>query len=461
MANNHCYLNNNAFSKSFSAFDYYSSIISQMNCIKPKAFSNNSKCDSLKIQDQCEEPQLSYLKQNKIKVFAYSNIKKDNNKRNKSNSNIKHSNNKSNDIDCRYSHEPYLKKKIEEKKEAKNDRIFQTRKPQLFCHKQHIRQANKPKILIKSNSNLDINKLSTLYKTTKAQSTQSYSQLYFKPEINKVSLEIAERLEPSKIRLTKKKKKLNQIISSSYDDFNVKNRRRIISKDDIYSKTSQSNIHYLNTLYLKGVSRYQMIQHHHNKSIEKQTNEYQLYSYKPDLSLTNKSLSSIHINNKRNTAKTIYQHQTDWQSFVEKKTSIRKGIEEIEESHSCTFKPKTTSKRLPNDDEFIKKYLNQINDYVYKRRKLLQTQSSSEKEMKNINRNTICFDENKQENNLILKYNNKLTCDKIADQKPLIQIHCSNSELKKKYKMGTLSSIDLIEYMRTSLNIKQFFEEGK
>lgn len=434
------YFNNNLLSKSFSLFNDFSPVITKINYIEAKNNCFNRKHD-LELIHQKQKGIQSYNIRHKT---DNNTVKKDNCKQNKCDYTKMTKNNSLNVLNYSF----HLRQKIGKIKEEQRNKILRTMKSQLFTNK-HGTVTNKPKQLRKSYSCSSINKPMRIKKI------QSYNSLISNPSINKISLKIAERLEPSMLRLTKKKKKRYLINSASSDSIKASKRKANISQDTKYFKTSQNNINYLNDLYLKGVSHYQNIQQKHDDNSNKQANEYQLYSFKPKLSTPYKLWNT----KKRNKMKTLYKQQTDWQSFIQKKTSIRRGIDEIEESCICTFKPKIIAKRLLNDDEFIKKYLNQINNYVRNRRKKIQNKSVSNKDTKNTSRNTINCDWNKQERNSILQQKRKVSSDKIADQKPLIQLHYSNQLIKNKTKLKTMSSIDLIKHMRTSLNIKKFFEE--
>jgi len=74
----------------------------------------------------------------------------------------------------------------------------------------------------------------------------------------------------------------------------------------------------------------------------------------------------------------IYEKNINWKKKLEKQTEILKKSEEKKKLEKFTFHPQINKKEIENDDKFIEKNLDQIHDYVNRRRANLKKQKEQE-----------------------------------------------------------------------------------
>ena len=278
-----------------------------------------------------------------------------------------------------------------------------------------IKQLMKPKINTRANSNINPEKISerlyhnfkknigTNKKNNKNISNNDKSFSYH-PKINKKSLLIAEKLEPSFVRLNKKKnvknskesdakkyyinlfgKKTNMKndISFFYNNNNKNNnnnnKKHNSKNNDIYKK--------MNNLYLRGVEQKQKkekIYNEHQKMIEE---EYKNYSFKPEIN-KNKNIYNINDdsnknkNNSKKESNNIYKKNFEWKKKIEKK--INKDKEKKDEiiNKLCTFTPEISEFKHQdnnNNSKFISNIRIQMDEYVNKRRQNIKYKKIEEK----------------------------------------------------------------------------------
>ena len=262
-----------------------------------------------------------------------------------------------------------------------------------------------------------------IYRTSRNKTTSNHNNFSFSPVLNSKSLKIAEKLEDVKIRLVQKKKE--------YKNFNIKNNSNNFSnnlenisensnsefKNTFLSKKvhSHSFDFYLNNirsnknksfsplhkkkklkditrpldLYKKGLEN---IKKKEAKSLEKIFNDsqsYKLFSYKPKISKkifqsylrgrpVQLNYSTISPENK-NSENKFYEKHLIWKNNVERKIKKIKENQDENNKKLYTYKPDIIRQEMPNDEKFIERNLNQIQDYVNKRRANIQKNLEEEK----------------------------------------------------------------------------------
>ena len=297
-----------------------------------------------------------------------------------------------------YNYRLYLKNKLE------NQRRIQIN---------NIKRAANLKISSKSqnNSRNEIKTSERLYKNQNNKKSNKdkngnncdSTNFSYHPKINKKSLLIAQKLEPSFIRLNKKKIKnikevdqkkyyLNLYGYSLFDNtttqdisqgiFSIKNKNNSKKKDNnknIFDK--------INILYLKGIEEQQKKQKIYDENQKKKEDEYKKYPFKPHLKKQNifkinekmNSSKNKKKNNSKNNIYNIYKKQIEWKKKIENKIIKNKEKKEEEMIKLCTFKPEISKCNYKSNDKFIKKIIDQMNEYVVKRRKNIECKISEEK----------------------------------------------------------------------------------
>ena len=79
----------------------------------------------------------------------------------------------------------------------------------------------------------------------------------------------------------------------------------------------------------------------------------------------------------------IYKKNWEWKLKLENENKTKKNRYEELKKKECTFKPEINEANLQNDVKFIMKNIQQMNDYVNKRRKILEKQKEDEIYKKN------------------------------------------------------------------------------
>ena len=147
-----------------------------------------------------------------------------------------------------------------------------------------------------------------------------------------------------------------------------------------------------NDLYNKGIEQILKREQIYQESKLKKEEEYKKYSFKPKLNNKSNVVELNYINNsftksksKNNTKKNIekkindiYRKQYDWKRKLENKNMKKREDINKEEIKHCTFKPEISHLNIENDEKFILKNLQQMNDYVIKRRNIIKKQKEYE-----------------------------------------------------------------------------------
>ena len=301
-----------------------------------------------------------------------------------------------------YNYGFYLKNKME------NQRRIQENK---------IKELMQPKTITKSNSNSKNPDLISerLYQNYKKKNVENNNKktnnknisnndksFSYHPKINKKSLLIAQKLEPSFIRLNKKKKVKNikgleakKYYINLFGNKKINNNNNDISffKNNIIHSNKQNNnkdnkniFEKINNLYLRGVEQKQKKEKIYNDHQKKIENEYKNYSFTPkinknkniyiindDLNKDKKKKNSQIINNE------IYKKNCEWKKKIEKKIKKDKEKKEKFINQLCTFKPEISEYKYLDDDKFISNVKIQMDEYVNKRRQNIKYKKSEEK----------------------------------------------------------------------------------
>ena len=280
-----------------------------------------------------------------------------------------------------YNYGIFLKNKLQNQRQMEENRIKLLMRPRISARsKSNIRNPEKISERLFQNYkknivNKDKNKSNDISKNDKNFS--------FHPKINKKSLLIAKNLEPSFIRLNKKKKIKNNslfdnkgIKDMKHDIFSFNNKYNNKNKKD--KKNDNKNIfEKMNNLYLKGVEELQKKEKIYNENKKIKNDEYKQFSFKPNI---NKNIyifqKNGNQNNKKNNSKTkensiynIYKKQFEWKKKIDNKNIKKKEEKEKAIYKKCTFKPEISQHNSKNNEKNLSKVLAEMNEYVEKRRK--------------------------------------------------------------------------------------------
>ena len=257
-----------------------------------------------------------------------------------------------------------------------SERLFQNYKKNVIKNK--VKNENNSKSNISNNTNFS-----------------------YHPKLNKNSLLIAQKLEPSFIRLNKKKKikdnkKIdpkknysnlygislfnNNASKSNYNGINFfyNNKKNSIGKKD---KNKKEIIEKMNNLYLRGVEQRNKKEKIFNDNQKKKEGEYKNYSFKPTI---NKNIHILNFgqskkkNNSKKEIHNIYKKQFEWKKKIENKINKKKEKKDETMNKLCTFKPEICVYNSKNNDVVIPRVLAQMNEYVNKRRKNIKYKISEE-----------------------------------------------------------------------------------
>ena len=184
----------------------------------------------------------------------------------------------------------------------------------------------------------------------------------FKPILNDNSIKIAKKINHVP-NLTKKIQH-----SMSNKDITKENYINLFKDKSIYRKLFPSknkkhpnNSKKINEIYKKGLQRMQSREKIYKENQEKKKEEYKKYSFTPKINKTSKYLNSNMIQRriqKGNKKETTKKKITDYETMIDKKI--------------YTFKPEITSLKISDDAKIISLNIEQMNNYIHKRRKFLR-----------------------------------------------------------------------------------------
>ena len=297
-----------------------------------------------------------------------------------------------------YNYGKYLNNKL-----ANLRRIQDNNFKKLLIPKNYSKSQNNSRNYIKISERLYQNKKKKKKKNNTSNDSTNFS---YHPKLNKNSILIAEKLEPSFIRLNKKKK-IKNIKESNHKSYYLnlygnslsqnittqdinkgiypfKNKENSKKKD----KNNQNIFEKMNNLYLRGIEEKQKKEKKYNENKRKKEDEYKNFSFKPYL---NKNINIFKIdekntstkNNKKNNSKkdnkNIYKRQFEWKKKIEKKLNKKKEKNEEIIKKLYTFKPESYTQNYKNNDKYNNIALEQTNEYVIRRRKYIKEKEKEEK----------------------------------------------------------------------------------
>ena len=210
------------------------------------------------------------------------------------------------------------------------------------------------------------------------------SRFTYHPKLNKKSLLIASKLEPSTLRINKKKvtntnyvedKSVIDYYSNLFKDKNNFNHKKKINNTAISPSCGNEKS---NELYMKGMQDIKRKEQMYNENQHKKEEEYKNYPFRPKIK-KNFSSAGLRINSKKKVDKDdIYKKNKEWKKRLEEENiSKKKKYDEIE-NKKYTFKPEISQLNIKNDVPFIMKNIQQMNEYVNKRRKVLEQKKEEE-----------------------------------------------------------------------------------
>ena len=368
----------------YSKQDIYNNIYSDFNTNSPYVKNLNPLSRKATLDSNKEKPQANKFKKinNNDMVLNTSRTRMKNN-----NTNVTKNSKKfypPNDSGNRlYNYGYYIKNKLIKKREKEDENIKRQMTPKILNRskemiKDKYRDPNKFEERLyyaeRNNTNDSIyNRKRTFSKDKLDYNNNTFT---YHPKINKKSLLIANKLEPSIDRITRKKSNNNII-----EEKTVLNYYSNLFKDNkIYNyKKKSSTITNINCgnqksneLYIKGLQDMKKKEKTYNDNIKKKGEEYKNYSYHPLISkpCTNKK--------QKNKKEDIYIKNKEWKMKLENENNIKKKKYDEIENKKYTFKPEINKINIKNDIPFIMKNIQQMNEYVNKRRKVLKQKKEEE-----------------------------------------------------------------------------------
>ena len=299
----------------------------------------------------------------------------------------------------------YVKNKIENQRRIENNKIKNLNKPKINRTRNKTEKTeprliqNYKKNFAKSNKNNKSNQ-----KNNSSQYINSINNFTYHPKINKKSLILAKKMEPSSIRLNKKKKvQLDKELKPTIFYANLYKhkpnntpRKNSNKKNDSKNKSIYEK---MNDLYLRGIEQKQKKEKKINENKKAKEEEYKKYSFQPKVNKVvpyystknkiKKNLSLIVNNSKTKKYNSklefknfnIYEKNWEWKRKLEKENIKKKKLIEEQMQKLCTFHPKLTEKEniIKNSNKkHLNKVFEQINVYMIKRRQSIKNKVTEE-----------------------------------------------------------------------------------
>lgn len=289
-----------------------------------------------------------------------------------------------------YNYGIFLKNKLENQRLMEENRIKLLMKPRISTRsKSNIRNPEKiSERLFQNYKKNIINK-----NKNKSNISNNDTNFSFHPKINKKSLLIANNLEPSFIRLNKKKKIKNNsqfnnkgIKDMKHDIFSFNYKNNNNSKKDKKNNNNKNIFEKMNNLYLKGVEERQKKEKIYHEKQKIKDDEYKQFTFKPHINKNIYTFKKDDNKNKKNNSKkevnsiyNIYKKQFEWKKKIDNKNIKKKEKKDEAIYKQCTFKPEISKHNYKNNDKNISKVLAEMNEYVEKRRKNIKYKKIEEK----------------------------------------------------------------------------------
>lgn len=250
----------------------------------------------------------------------------------------------------------------------------------------YISSQNKKSVIqnnTKNNNNSSINNNSSFKENNnnpikhKSKSCNDLPLFTNKPSLNKHSLRIANKLEPSINRLLKTKKRSISPCSQNqnYYSNSLNNYNCEYSQEQIKPTPKSFQL-----LYEKGIEHYNNIHQTYLNNKKEKENNSDIYINKPKI---NKNDSSF-ANNKKVVYKGLnYTKQSRWKEKILKANELKKIKNEGNELRNCTFTPHIEHLHIKNDEKIITKNIAGVNDYVKSRRRMILLKNQNENSFNN------------------------------------------------------------------------------
>ena len=294
-----------------------------------------------------------------------------------------------------YNYGYYIKNKLDKKRQKEEEKIRRQMTPKILNRSKEMirdkdRDPNKFEERLyyaeKNDTNDSIyNRRRTLSRENINYEKYNSTKFTYHPKINKKSLLIASKLEPSNLRITRKKSNNSHIL----EEKNVIDYYSNLFKDKTYTyKKKVTNLspscgnEKSKELYMKGMQDMKRKEKVYNENLLKKKEEYKNYSYHPKISKTY-SNNSVNEDKNKNVKKNkikedIYTKNKEWKKRLEKENNTKKKKYDELENKKYTFKPEINKLNMQNDVPFIMKNIKQMNEYVNKRRKILRQKKEEE-----------------------------------------------------------------------------------
>ena len=379
--------------------DIYLNSIERMKNTKDENFDNvysNFILDDTKLNKNkyCRNNLNYFINNNICKYPTKNNSKNDKNYNKYNQRKINNNNNNNNNLKKLSKSKNNKTRNKTEKNELK---LIQNYKKKLSTTNTKFNKTNnKSKSKSKSKSKAKQN-------NSNSSTKEDINNFTYHPKLNKRSLLLAKKMEPSSIRLNKNKKKVSEeelkpktFYVNLYKHKQNNTPRKISKKkDEIKNGTIYDK---MNNLYLRGIEQKKKQQKIISENKLKKENEYKKFSYKPKInkiipyySNKNRTKKSLNINingskiknsdsKKELKAKSIYEKNFEWKKKLEKENIKKKKINDEKLNSICTFKPNLLDKNtIPKSNKkFLNKVLEQMNDYVSNRQRNLKIKKSEE-----------------------------------------------------------------------------------
>ena len=288
-----------------------------------------------------------------------------------------------------YNYGYYIKNKLNKKRQKEEEKMRKQMTPKILNRSKEMirdkdRDPNKFEERLyyaeKNDTNDSIyNRKRTLSRENINYEKYNSTKFTYHPKINKKSLLIASKLEPSTLRITRKKSNKSHIL----EEKNVLDYYSNLFKDKTYTNKKKPNLspscgnEKSNELYMKGMQDMKRKEKTYNENLLKKKEEYKNYSYHPKISKTY-SNNFENKGKKNKNMEDIYTKNKEWKKRLEKENNTKKKKYDEIENKKYTFKPEINKLNMENDVPFIMKNIQQMNDYVNKRRKILKKQKEEE-----------------------------------------------------------------------------------
>ena len=288
-----------------------------------------------------------------------------------------------------YNYGYYIKNKLNKKRQKEEEKMRKQMTPKILNRSKEMirdkdRDPNKFEERLyyaeKNDTNDSIyNRKRTLSRENINYEKYNSTKFTYHPKINKKSLLIASKLEPSTLRITRKKSNKSHIL----EEKNVLDYYSNLFKDKTYTNKKKPNLspscgnEKSNELYMRGMQDMKRKEKTYNENLLKKMEEYKNYSYHPKISKTY-SNNFGNKGKKNKNMEDIYTKNKEWKKRLEKENNTKKKKYDEIENKKYTFKPEINKLNMENDVPFIMKNIQQMNDYVNKRRKILKKQKEEE-----------------------------------------------------------------------------------